>query len=66
MSIGILLVILGVLAITVGIVGKDFHAADLDSGGAYEPKSSRWSGRLIAFIVGALFVAGGIKLLMGA
>jgi hypothetical protein len=56
----LLALILGVFSIVVGIVGKDFHAADVLSGVGYKQKSSRWSGRLIFILVGVFFLADGI------
>jgi hypothetical protein len=61
---GILFVIIGGLAIVVGVFGKNFYAADVLSGAGYKQKSSRRSGQLV-FIVGGLgFIALGIKLLV--
>lgn len=60
-----LALIIGVFSIVVGIVGKDFHVADVLSGVGYKQKSSKWSGRLIFILVGVFFMADGIMGLIG-
>jgi len=62
---GIVCIVCGVVAITVGIFGKEFYAADIDSGGAYKQKRSRRFGRIFSITVGVLFIGVGIKLLLG-
>jgi hypothetical protein len=62
--VGILFVIFGGLAIVVGVLGKNFYAADVLSGVGYKQKSSRWSGKLVFIVVGLGFIALGIKLLV--
>ena len=62
---GVLLVIFGVLAIVGGVMGKDFHAADVIALGEFKQKSSRWSGRLVFIIVGVGLIGVGIKMLLG-
>ena len=61
---GIVSLILGGVAITAGILGKEFYVADVLSGVGFKQKRSRWSGRLICIVVGVSFVAAGIKLLV--
>ncbi|MGD0787719.1 MAG: hypothetical protein ABR898_07015 [Terracidiphilus sp.] len=63
---GIFLVIAGGLGIAGGILGKDFYAADVDTLSPFKQKSSRWSGRLVFLLTGAVLVAIGVKLLVGA
>ena len=63
---GILFVVCGGVAIAVGILGKDFHAADVITGLGYRRKTSRWSGRLVFIVVGVFFVAMGVKFLLDA
>ena len=63
---GILLVISGILAIVVGIFGRNFYEADVIALRAFKQKSSTWSGRLVFIVVGVVFVALGIKLLVDA
>ena len=63
---GILFVILGTAAIAGGIFAKEFYVGDVLSGDAYKQKSSKWSGRLVFIVVGACFVALGIRLLIGS
>ena len=65
-SMGIFLVIAGGLGIAGGILGKDFYAADVDTLSPFKQKSSRWSGRLVFLLTGAVLVAIGVKLLVGA
>jgi hypothetical protein len=62
----VFLVIIGGMAIAVGIFGKNFYTADILSLALYRQKSSTWSGRLVFIVVGIGFVAMGIKLLIGA
>jgi len=57
-------VIVGIVAIVLGIFGKDFYAADPLSGTGFKQRSSTWSGRLVFIVVGVAFVATGIQLLL--
>jgi len=63
---GVLLVILGVLAISGGVLGKNFQAADVIALGEFKQKSSRWSGRLVFIVVGVGLIGIGTKMLLGA
>lgn len=65
---GIVFVIVGGLAIAGGIFGKDFYVADIITLSPYKKKEkmARWLGRLTFIVVGASFVALGIKFLMDA
>lgn len=63
---GFLLVIFGCLAIVGGILGEQFFAADVVALGAFNQKSSKWSGRLVFFVVGVGLIGIGIKLILGA
>jgi hypothetical protein len=63
--VGTLFVILGIVAIVAGILGKDFYVADVLSGVGFKQKRSRWSGRLIFIVGGLSFIAAGIKVLIG-
>ncbi len=63
---GVLLVIFGVLAIVGGVLGKDFHAADVIALREFKQKSSRWSGRLVFIVVGVGLIGIGVKMLWGA
>ena len=62
---GILQIILGCLAIVGGVFGKRFYAADVDALGAFNQRSSTWSGRLVFILVGAGLIAMGFKLVVG-
>ncbi len=62
---GMFFVIMGVALVVVGIVGRKFSKADVLSLSGYRQRSSAWSGRLLFIVVGVLFVAWGIRLLMG-
>ena len=57
----IVLMVVGVAAIVAGIFGKNFYADNQP-----EIEVSTWFGRLIFFVVGAIFIAWGIKLLLEA
>ena len=61
---GILFVIVGGLAIGVGIFAKEFHVADIETLSAYKDKLPTWLGRLLFIVVGAFFVGLGIKSLI--
>jgi len=63
---GILLIIFGGVALIGAFFGKEFYAGNDDATGAFEQRSSTWSGRLLFTLVGVFLVALGIKLLMGA
>ena len=63
---GVLLVIFGAMAIVGGVLGKDFHAADVIALGEFRQKSSRWSGRLVFIIVGVGLIGIGIKMCLGS
>ena len=56
---GIILISVGVFAFVAGMFGKDFYAD-----GQPEQKVATWFGRSIFFLVGALFIAKGVWLLM--
>ena len=61
---GFLLVIFGSVAIAGGVLGKDFHAADVIALSEFKQKSSRWSGRLVFILVGVGLIGIGIKMLL--
>jgi NADH:ubiquinone oxidoreductase subunit 2 (subunit N) len=64
---GILFVIIGGLAIAMGIFGKEFYEADTEGFGFKSArKVPRWSGRTLFIVVGVLFIALGIKFLVDA
>jgi hypothetical protein len=58
---GIVLIIVGIAGIVAAIFGKNFSAENQP-----EMKVPTWFGRLVFFVVGAFFIAGGIKLLFEA
>jgi NhaP-type Na+/H+ or K+/H+ antiporter len=63
---GVAFILVGIAAIVIGILGKEFYVADILSlsGFRREQRSSTWSGRLVFLVVGAGFVALGAKFLM--
>jgi hypothetical protein len=63
---GILFIIGGIAAIIAGILGKEFHAADVMSLGEYKQKTSKWSGRLVFILAGLILIAVGVKMLVGS
>lgn len=65
---GIMLIFVGIVGVVGGIYGKEFYSGDVVSlsGYKHEKKVPIWFGRLIFFVVGASFIAVGIKLLVEA
>jgi len=62
----VLLMVFGVLGIVGGVLGKEFHAADIITLQAYKQKVTTWLGRLVFIIVGVGLVGIGVKMLLGA
>ena len=50
----ILLMVFGTLGIVGGVLGKEFHAADIITLHAYRQKTPTWLGRLVFFVAGAV------------
>jgi uncharacterized membrane protein YidH (DUF202 family) len=63
-SMGVLLILFGLIAILAGIFGKDFHNADVIAQGEFKQKSSIWSGRTVFIVVGVGLIVGGVKLVL--
>jgi hypothetical protein len=63
--VAVLLIIFGVLAVAGGIFGRDFRAADVIALREFRQKSSKWSARLVFFVVGLALIGVGIKMLVG-
>ena len=57
------LVILGIGAVVIAIVGNEFGVTDLE-GNSLGRKSSRGSGKLVFFVAGVLFVIAGLTHLL--
>jgi hypothetical protein len=61
---GILLILMGVIGIWRGIVGKTFYRSGTEAGPWV--KAPRWQGRLMFLAVGSFAIWKGISLLRGA
>ena len=64
---GYFFVILGVVALVIGITGKEFYVDGFEGAEVRPPrKSSVWSGRLVFSVVGVSFIALGVKMIFEA
>ena len=61
---GVLAIAGGCIAILGGIFGRNFYAADPETGAAYKQQSSVWSGRFVCITAGVFLIAVGIGLIV--
>lgn len=62
---GVLAIVIGIAAIVVGLVNKQFYAAkSMYSAGEPGKPVPRWAGRTLFIVVGIIFIFGGISLLV--
>jgi hypothetical protein len=61
---GLVFIFFGCVGVLIAIFGKAFSVADPDAITPFNQKRSRRSGRLISLVVGLMFLAYGIKVLL--
>ena len=63
---GIVFIIVGCLGVIIGLLGREFTAADPDASSSFDRKVSTRSGRIVFVLAGVLLIAAGAKLLFFA
>jgi threonine/homoserine/homoserine lactone efflux protein len=61
---GIILIVLGCIAIAIGICGGEFYSGDPDAISSFNRKILERRGRIVAILAGLLLIAGGVKILV--